>query len=91
MSWLTSRLEAEQPPVKDLPASHVILKAFGEVTEEMIAHACKLAAFYSHAKLGDKVRVDYTKKKYLRKPKEAKPGFVVYTHEKSQWLIKESL
>lgn len=77
--------------VKDIPASHVILKAFAPITDAMIEAACQLAAKHSQAKVGDKVCVDYTQKKFVKKPKDAKPGFVHYTQEKAQWLIKRDV
>lgn len=76
--------------VKDIPASHVILKAFAPVTNIMIETACHLAAKHSQVAFGDKVCVDYTLKKFIKKPKNAKPGFVHYTQEKAFWLIKEN-
>lgn len=76
---------------KNIPGSHVILRSFIPIEEEMIQKACQVAAFYSQANLGDKVLVDYTQKKYLKKPKDSKPGFVTYTHEKGIWVVKEKL
>ena len=40
--------------------------------------AARLAAYYSKAKENDKVEVDYTEKKNVKKPSGGKPGFVVY-------------
>lgn len=47
---------------KNIPGSHVILRSFVPVEEEMIQRACQVAAFHSKAELGDKVLVDYTQK-----------------------------
>lgn len=76
---------------KNIPGSHVILRSFIPVEEEMIQKACHLAALHSKAEMGEKVLVDYTQKKYLKKPKDSKPGFVTYTHEKGIWVVKEKL
>lgn len=76
---------------KNIPGSHVILRSFIPIEEEMIQKACQIAALYSQANFGDKVLVDYTQKKYLKKPKDSKPGFVTYTHEKGIWVVKEKL
>lgn len=76
---------------KDIPGSHVILKAKQEITEEMIERASLLAAYFSKAKLGDKVQIDYTQKKFLKKPAASKPGFVIYNNEKSITCIKQNL
>lgn len=60
------------------PGSHVVLKAVGVPSEESILAAAVLAARHSHAKDASKVAVDYTHRRYVRKPTGAKPGFVVY-------------
>ena len=40
--------------------------------------AARLAAYYSKARGQDKVEIDYTEKKNVKKPNAGKPGFVVY-------------
>ena len=65
---------------KDMPGSHVIVKstAPGNAT---ILQAAQLAATFSKGRQADKVPVDYTLRKYVKKPGGAKPGFVIYTHQ----------
>ncbi len=61
------------------PGSHVILVADGkEVPDDAIVEAAEIAAYYSSAKDGTVVTVDYTDVKNIKKPNGAKPGFVVY-------------
>lgn len=61
------------------PGSHVLLVADGgEVPDDAIVEAAELAAYYSSAKDGTVVTVDYTDVKNIKKPNGAKPGFVVY-------------
>jgi predicted ribosome quality control (RQC) complex YloA/Tae2 family protein len=74
--------------VKDVPGSHVILKVDGEPTEEQILEAAKVAVKFSKANEGDKVQVDYVKRKNINKPKGAKPGFVIYNGESTILLKK---
>lgn len=65
---------------KNIPGSHVLIKSAGiEVDEQTILEAATLAAHYSKAKLSENVAVDYTKKKNIKKPSGAKPGFVTYS------------
>lgn len=45
----------------------------------MLVCACELAAFYSKARGSGKTAVDYTLRKFVKKPRGAKPGFVLYT------------
>lgn len=40
--------------------------------------AARLAAYYSKGREQDKVEIDYTEKKNVKKPNGSKPGFVVY-------------
>ncbi len=61
------------------PGSHTLLVADGkEVPDDAIVEAAEIAAFYSSAKEGTVVTVDYTDVKNIKKPNGAKPGFVVY-------------
>ena len=64
---------------KKMPGSHVILKTDGkEVPDRAFEEAAKLAAYYSSGRSSEKVEIDYTVKKNIKKPANAKPGFVVY-------------
>ncbi|MBR4807865.1 MAG: NFACT family protein [Lachnospiraceae bacterium] len=64
---------------KEIPGSHVILKSKnGEVTDKAMEEAASLAAYYSSGREGNKVEIDYSLKKNIKKPAGAKPGFVVY-------------
>jgi len=75
---------------KDIPGSHVILESkAGFASEKAITEACMLAAYFSKAKNGSNVPVDYTLKKYVRKPKGAKPGFVIYDHHKTKFVTPD--
>lgn len=59
--------------------SHVILRTGGrEVDDDTIVEAAKIAAWYSQAREGGNVPVDYTEVKYVKKPAGARPGMVVY-------------
>lgn len=64
---------------KNMPGSHVIIKTNGdELTDDEYVEAAKVAAFYSKGKNSSFVEIDYTKKSNLKKPPNAKPGFVIY-------------
>ena len=59
--------------------SHVILCTGGaEPDEQSLLEAAMLAAYYSQAREGSNVAVDYTSVKYVKKPAGARPGMVVY-------------
>lgn len=64
---------------KKTAGSHVIVKAEGkELPDRTYEEAARLAAYYSGARDADKVEIDYTLKKNVKKPSGGKPGFVVY-------------
>lgn len=64
---------------KKIPGSHVVLLTGGkEVPDRAFEEAAALAAFYSKGKMQEKVEIDYLKRKDVKKPNGAKPGFVVY-------------
>lgn len=64
---------------KNIPGSHVIIRTNGdELADEEYVEAASLAAYYSKSKNSSSVEVDYTKKSNVKKPANAKPGFVIY-------------
>ena len=65
--------------------SHVLVKnklKLETLPDEIILKAALLAAKYSERKNDKKVNVIYTKRKYLRKPPGANPGYVTYKNER---------
>ncbi|MBP5308596.1 MAG: NFACT family protein [Clostridia bacterium] len=65
---------------KNFHSSHVIIRTEGrEVPDGVLLAAAEICAYYSKARGGDKVPVDYCLKKYVKKPPNAKPGGVIYT------------
>lgn len=64
---------------KNMPGSHVIIRTNGdELTDDEYVDAASIAAYYSKGKNSSTVEIDYTKKSNLKKPPNAKPGFVIY-------------
>jgi len=69
---------------RGVPGAHVVLKTGRDhPSEETVRQAAAIAAYFSRARGSAAVAVDYTKRKYVRKPKGAKPGLVTYTHEQT--------
>lgn len=65
--------------VKKMPGSHVVVKGdTRDLPDKVYEQAGALAAYYSKAKEQEKVEVDYTVRKNVKKPAGAAPGFVVY-------------
>ena len=69
---------------KNFHSSHVIIETKGDkIPNEVIEVGAEICAYYSDAKEGTKVPVDYCFKKFVKKPREAKPGSVIYTDYKT--------
>ena len=66
---------------KDMPGSHVIIR-WETVSPEALQAGAKLAAWFSKGK-GVSVPVDYTLRKFVKKPGGAPAGFVIYSHQKT--------
>jgi len=78
--------------VHEIPGAHVIVKTdSGEADDETIKYAASLAAGYSRGKNSGKVPVDYTHVKYVKKPKGAHPGFVIYKNYKTIFVKPKRL
>lgn len=81
--WLTFR-HAEKGDwwfhAKGCPGSHVIMECAGldEPPAEDFTDACMIAAVYSKASSSPTCDIDYTTVKQVKKPPEAKPGYVIY-------------
>jgi len=73
---------------KDIPGSHVLIRSnsYGEAT---LNEAAQLSAYYSQAKQSSSVPVDYTLIRHVRKPSGAKPGFVIYDHQKTLFVTPD--
>ena len=74
---------------KELPGSHVIIRAEGEIPLKTMQQAALLAAWFSKGKNSSTVPVDYTLRKYVKKPSGAAPGKVIYTHQKTVYVTAE--
>ncbi|MBP2072476.1 Rqc2 family fibronectin-binding protein [Thermoanaerobacterium butyriciformans] len=76
---------------KNIPGSHVIIKSKGtKIPDSTILEAAKLAALHSKAKNSSNVPVDYTLRKYVKKPAGSKPGFVIYTNQKTLYVTPDN-
>lgn len=72
--------------VRGAPSAHVVLATNnqpGRVQMPDILFAARVAAKNSPLKHSGYTSVDYTEKRYVRKPKGSAPGLAVYTHEKT--------
>lgn len=89
--YLTNRLARSNDTwlhTKDMPGSHVVIRSeqYSEVTLE---EASQLAAYFSKGKSSSQVPIDYTLIKHVRKPSGAKPGYVIYDHQKTLYITPD--
>lgn len=65
---------------KQMPGSHVIVRLLGseDMPDSTYEEAARLAAYYSSGRTNPKVEVDYTRRRNIKKPAGAKPGYVIY-------------
>ena len=72
---------------QEIAGSHALLRLTpGAVADEAdLQFAADLTAYYSKGRLSEQVPVVYTEPKFVYKPKGAKPGMVVYKHERILW------
>lgn len=66
--------------------AHVVIRTNNNpqaVPRQVLEFAAQLAAANSPQRHSSIVPVDYTLRKYVRRPRGAQPGFVTYTHEKT--------
>lgn len=75
--------------IKNQPGSHLIVK--GKPDEETIVTCASIVAFYSSAKTSEKVEVDYTLRKNVKKIPSSLPGMVTYTNYRSVLVHPKSL
>ncbi|MDR0874640.1 MAG: NFACT family protein [Clostridiales Family XIII bacterium] len=72
---------------KDIPGSHVILKTEGHPpAEQDLFEAAAAAAWNSKARASEGVPVDYTQVRYVKKPSGAKPGYVIFTKNRTLYV-----
>ena len=74
---------------KDMPGSHVIICREGEIPQTTLKQAAMLAAWYSKGQRSSMVPIDFTLRKYVKKPSGAAPGKVIYTRQKTAYMTVE--
>jgi len=70
---------------KEITGSHVIIRS-NHVSDETLLLAAEIAAHFSKAQNSSKVPVDYVQCKFVKKPSGAKPGFVIFTNQRTLYV-----
>ena len=72
---------------KNYHSAHVIIETKGDkIPDKVIEIGAEICAYFSDAKQGNKVPVDYCFKKFVKKPPQSKPGGVIYTDYKTAYV-----
>lgn len=75
---------------QNMPGSHVIVRTENnQVPESTLLEAALLAAYYSKGKNSNNVPVDYTERKNVKKPKDAKAGMVIYENYRTIFVTPD--
>ncbi|WP_226674285.1 NFACT family protein [Rossellomorea aquimaris] len=89
--YLTNRVAGREEiwlHTKDIPGSHVVIKN-PNPSEQTIKEAANIAAYFSKARESSSVPVDFTEVKQVKKPKGAKPGFVIYDGQQTVYVTPD--
>lgn len=75
---------------KGVPGSHVVLEAQGSTPDDDdLTLAAQIAAYYSKARGGQNIAVDYTLVRHVKKPAGAKPGYVIYHTNRTAYVTPD--
>ena len=75
---------------KDITGSHVIVRS-SRVSDETLNFAAQIAAYFSKARDSSNVPVDYVPCKFVKKPSGAKPGFVIFTNQRTLYVTPQGI
>lgn len=73
-----------------IPGSHVLLRtSLPEAETEAVTAAAQLAAWFSKARGSSQIPVDCVPRRYVKKPSGARPGFVIFTNQKTLYVTPD--
>ena len=75
---------------KNMPGSHVLIRSEEKIPEATLREAALLAAWYSKGQNSSTVPIDYTLRKYVKKPGGSPAGFVIYTNQHTLYMTAEA-
>jgi len=69
--------------VQKAPGSHVIIVYSAALSDDTLLYAAHLAAYYSSQRHSANVPVDFTERRYVKRPAGGRPGFVHYENQRT--------
>ena len=73
---------------RNMPGSHVLIRS-AQVNEKTLLEAAMLAAYYSKGQNSAQVPIDYTLRRYVKKPGGSPAGFVIYVNQKTLYITPD--
>ena len=90
LTFQTARPDNLWLHAKNIPGSHVVVECSGDPPDNTLREAAMLAAYYSQARASSGVPVDYTPRKFVKKPSGSRPGMVVYTTNRTIYVSPDA-
>lgn len=76
---------------RQIPGSHVIVRSQnGGVSDAALGDGALLAAWHSQARNSSSVPVDYTQRRHVKKPGGARPGYVIYSTNRTAYVTPDA-
>ena len=75
--------------VQGMPGSHVVVRHRAPLPSDTMVAALNIAAYYSRGRNSSNVPVDVTAIKNVRKPAGSKPGYVIFTQQKTYFITPD--
>ena len=85
LTWKLARSDDTWLHAKDIPGSHLLIRS-SDPSNSVLEKAARLAAWFSKARESGLVAVDITLRRNLKKPRGARPGFVIYTNQRTVYI-----
>jgi len=85
LTWRIARSDDLWLHTKDIPGSHLLIRS-SDPSNSVLEKAARLAAWYSQARESGLVPVDITLRRHVRKPRGARPGFVLYGNQRTVYI-----
>jgi len=75
--------------VQGMPGSHVVVRHKAPLPSDTMVAALNIAAYYSRGRNSANVPIDVTAIKNVRKPAGAKPGYVIFTQQRTYFITPD--
>ena len=85
LTWRLARPDDTWLHTKDIPGSHLLIRS-ANPSNSVLEKAARLAAWFSQARESGLVPVDITLRRHVRKPRGARPGYVIYSNQRTVYV-----